>query len=108
MYALRLLLLQLMTFCAQWDAFFGLFWPQDPTLWKTHVAPVGAIKSSVAAGGKYPLPSYLSEDDKKAMSNALLQGGFVAPTCYYKVQVRGHRVEDEKSEWLYALLQIVH
>lgn len=82
----------------QWDTFFGLIFPQDPALWRTHVAPLGAVKASILSEEKFPLPSYLSEDDKKHMLDALRQGGLAAPTCYYKVQVRGDRVEDDKCE----------
>ncbi|KAK7676757.1 hypothetical protein QCA50_005212 [Cerrena zonata] len=78
-----------------WDTVFGILWPQDAAIWKTHLAPLGALKAAIEEGKKRPLPSYLSEEDKKAITKPLLDGGFAAPTCYYKVQVRGLSLEDE-------------
>ena len=86
----------------EWDTFFGLIFPHDPALWRTHVAPLDSLKSSIASKEKFPLPSYLSEDDKKVMSEALRKGGLAAPTCYYKVQVRGDRVQDDESAYLFS------
>ena len=52
-------------------------------------------------GKTLPLPPYLSEQDKKTMSEALLKGGLAAPTHWYKVQViDNHRVEDDRSKLL--------
>lgn len=35
------------------------------------------------------------------MSKALLDGGLTAPTCYYKVQIRGLDLEDELSKFFF-------
>ena len=79
----------------QGDTLAGLVWPRDPELWKTHVAPLGALKAALEEDVTRPAPLYLTDDERKRMVEALLSGGFTGPTSYYKVQVRGFNSEDE-------------
>lgn len=80
----------------QWESFYSLIYPHDPELWKTHIAPQGAMKESLLAGFKAPLPKYLIEEDKEIASKALLGGGLSAPTCWFKAMLSG--IEDEDNE----------
>ncbi|KAK7694220.1 hypothetical protein QCA50_001400 [Cerrena zonata] len=82
---------------ANWDTVFGIFWPEDPLVWRTDFAPLGALEAAIKEGKKRPLPSYLTEEDKKRMTKALFAGGLAAPTSYYKVQVRELDRDDERT-----------
>lgn len=55
-------------------------------------------------GKKLPLPSYLSEEDRNAMSEVLLKGGLTAPTSYYKTQLNGDRLADDRSKSFQILM----
>ncbi|KAJ3489885.1 hypothetical protein NLI96_g1816 [Meripilus lineatus] len=81
---------------SNWESFYSLIYPHDPELWKTHIAPQGAMKESLLAGFKAPLPKYLIEEDKEIASKALLGGGLSAPTCWFKAMLSG--IEDEDNE----------
>ncbi|KAI0073927.1 epoxide hydrolase [Panus rudis PR-1116 ss-1] len=66
---------------------FGITFPKDPLVWKNNIAPLGAIKAALLSGEEYPLPDYLTEEDKKEMSEPLIAGGFAAQCSYYKVAI---------------------
>ena len=70
------------------------------------MAPLGALKAALEEDVSRPPPSYLTEDERKRMVEALLAGGFTGPTCYYKVQVRGFNREDELCASFHFLLSI--
>ena len=53
------------------------------------------MEAAFQEGLKFPLPSYLSEEDKQRMSDILLSGGLAGPNCYYKVQVHKFNRDDE-------------
>ncbi|KAL4245621.1 AB hydrolase superfamily protein [Abortiporus biennis] len=78
-----------------WDSFFGIMYPHDPALWKTHFAPVGAMKQSLLADEKFPLPSYMSPADKQSISDALLNQGMSAPLAWYRMATSHHYAADE-------------
>jgi hypothetical protein len=45
-----------------------------------------------------PLPSYLDADEKKRITDALLNpGGLRAPLLWYNLTTSGRRAEDDKS-----------
>ncbi|KAF5376026.1 hypothetical protein D9615_007724 [Tricholomella constricta] len=70
---------------------------EDPKLWVSHVAPTGALKAWVEADKRTPTASYLSEEEVKLQTEALLRGGLEGPLCWYKVRVSGVDIEDGKG-----------
>ena len=47
------------------NTFISLLWPSDPTVWKTHLAPVGAMNQSVLDGWTAPVAPYVLEEDRQ-------------------------------------------
>jgi len=84
---------------SHWDSFFGIIYPSDPILWKTNMAPRGAMKDSVLADEKFPLPSYMTEDDKRRIKESLLSEGrgMKAPLTWYRMAVGGVLGKDESQ-----------
>ncbi|TFK50253.1 alpha/beta-hydrolase [Heliocybe sulcata] len=78
-----------------WDSMFSLVFPYDSNIWKTDVAGVGALKSSLLANKIGPLPSYITEEEKEVASRALRP--LKAPLNWYKVMTSGISAEDDKS-----------
>ncbi|KIY48043.1 alpha/beta-hydrolase [Fistulina hepatica ATCC 64428] len=70
------------------DALLTLLYPSDPSLWKTALCPFGGLDAYLAVGKVQPLPKWLSNEDYEHMKRMLLDGGFRAPTNYYRVMVR--------------------
>ena len=55
----------------QIDSFLNIVFPEDPSIWKTHIGPVGAIKAWLLADRKEGNgPSYLSQEVRSSASLA--------------------------------------
>lgn len=82
---------------AHLESFFSAMFPDDPTLWVTEVAPIGALKAWLEADRKTPLPSYLLPEHKNHWCEIFQKEGFSAPLCWYKAIVSGVNATDDKS-----------
>ncbi|KAK1235123.1 hypothetical protein PQX77_001659 [Marasmius sp. AFHP31] len=80
----------------QFESFFNILWPDDPKLWASEFAPLGALRRNLEANQIFPPPSWMSEEDKKLLSDPLLKNGLEAPMCYYRLQTSGMGCEDDK------------
>lgn len=80
-----------------WDSAFSLIWPSDPKIWITDFAPTGGLKAWIQAGKEAPLAPYITEEEKKIQSEALLKGGMAGPVCWYKAMTSGISIDDDKS-----------
>ena len=83
-----------------------MIWSADVSAWRKLPGDLSIEGMMDAIIGKtFPLPSYITAEDKKAMTDVLLGGGLTAPTCYYKVQLNGGRREDDRSRFfeIYSL-----
>ena len=49
-------------FPLQLDSWLSLIYPSDPAIWKTDMAPKGAMRAWLVADKHAPLPSYLAEE----------------------------------------------
>ncbi|KAF9264010.1 alpha/beta-hydrolase [Marasmius fiardii PR-910] len=78
------------------EKFFNIFWPDDPKTWATDFAPLGAMQKNLEGEKVFPPPRWMSEEDKRLISEPILKNGFEAPMCYYKVHTQGHAAEDDK------------
>jgi len=81
---------------SHWDSFFSLLWPHDPQTWRTDFGPAGAAKAWLLADKQTPLPSYITEEDKRIQTELLLKDGLNAPLNWYKVWTSGLVVEEDK------------
>ncbi|EKM50572.1 uncharacterized protein PHACADRAFT_104575 [Phanerochaete carnosa HHB-10118-sp] len=77
------------------DSFVSISFPYDPTIWKTRLAPTGALRRSLLEDYVAPRPSYLSEEDKKHFVETFRRSGFEAPTCWYKVMTSQLSAKDD-------------
>ena len=80
------------------DSFISVLWPSDPTVWKTRVAPVGALKQTALEGWTAPTASYVSEEEKQHFIEVFRKNGFAAPACYYKIMTNGMQAKDDQRE----------
>jgi len=75
----------------------SILFPSDPVTWKTDVCPPGALKRWLLEDRVTPPPAYIAENLQKHIDNIVTNGGFVAPTCWYKAVVRRIFAEEEKD-----------
>ncbi|KAI0731466.1 Alpha/Beta hydrolase protein [Fomitopsis betulina] len=77
------------------DSWLSLMHPFDPTLWKTDVAVRGTMKAWLLGDKHAPLPSYLTEEDKKHFTDRIRSGGIASALNWYKGFARGISAEDK-------------
>ncbi|EPS95748.1 hypothetical protein FOMPIDRAFT_1131820 [Fomitopsis schrenkii] len=80
---------------AHLDSWLSLLYPPDPMLWKTDMAPKGAMKAWLLADKHAPPPSYYTEEDKKRFTAFVRRDGIASALNYYKSYVRGISTEDK-------------
>lgn len=85
-----------LTHSLQIDSFLSVLWPHDPTYFRDRLAITGALKQSLLEDFRAPLPPYVSEEDKQEFIKTFREGGFQAPTCWYKVMTRGLAAQDDQ------------
>ncbi|KAF5385312.1 hypothetical protein D9615_001415 [Tricholomella constricta] len=78
------------------ESFFSAMFPNDPKMWVTEVAPIGALKAWLEADKKTPLPPYLSPKHMQHWFDAF-KDGFEAPLCWFKAIVAGVNAADDKA-----------
>ena len=86
----------------------SVIFPNDPSIWKTHLAPRGALKEAIRSGYTAPLPKYVTEEDKKELVDGLLKNWLKAPTRWYNVTMTNKAAEDsiKSAVPLYCVLSI--
>lgn len=67
----------------QKDSLTSLFYPHDPELLRTHLAPRGAARAWVTANTIKPRPKWLSESEVIIHNGILAKGGYVGPLSWY-------------------------
>jgi len=78
------------------DSFMSIFWPANPELWKTDMAPVGAIETWIMNDrGIGERPSYLSAEELERLKAPLVKNGFSANLNWYKNSFSGQDKEDD-------------
>lgn len=70
------------------ESFLSLIYPQDVSIWKTDLCPVGKAKEWVQAGKTTPLPSWETKIDRAYRLALFKSGGMTAPENWYKAQIR--------------------
>lgn len=63
-------------------------YPQDVSIWKTDLCPVGKAKEWVTAGKTTPLPSWETKVDRAYRIALFKSGGLTAPLNWYKSMIR--------------------
>ncbi|KAI0791299.1 epoxide hydrolase [Abortiporus biennis] len=80
-----------------WDAFCAMLFPNDPSTWETHLAPLGALRKTLTSDYASPRPTYWTEEDRKLFTETFQKNGFKAPLCWYKVQTSGLSSQDDAA-----------
>ncbi|KZP25937.1 alpha/beta-hydrolase [Athelia psychrophila] len=78
------------------DSFLSVNFSNDPTLLKTDMAPLGALKAWLMAGRMAPFCAYIPDEEMRVHKDLLSKGGFKGPLNWYKVVMRGFTAEDDK------------
>ncbi|PSR87081.1 hypothetical protein PHLCEN_2v5251 [Hermanssonia centrifuga] len=79
------------------DSSISILFPRDPKVWETRMAPTGTLEATLLENWETPLPSYMSEEDKKAFKTTFLKNGFEGPLCWYKIMTNNIQGEDDKK-----------
>ncbi|KAG7093273.1 hypothetical protein E1B28_006956 [Marasmius oreades] len=78
------------------ETFFNILWPDDPKTWISDMAPLGALRKALEGKKVLPAPRWMSEEDKRLISEPILKNGLEASMCYYKLHVQGFGAEDDQ------------
>ncbi|KAI0791304.1 alpha/beta-hydrolase [Abortiporus biennis] len=78
-----------------WDSFLCILFPDDPSDWKTLLAPTGALKKTLLSDYKSPPPPYLTAEDKAIITETFRKNGLASPLCWYKVMLSGDSARDD-------------
>ncbi len=83
-----------------WEVFLNLCYPADADVWKTHLAPTGAMErflttTSVAASAQYLAP-WISEDDKRRHHEAF-GDDYEACLNWYRRSINNLGVKEERE-----------
>ncbi|PPQ63010.1 hypothetical protein CVT24_006116 [Panaeolus cyanescens] len=79
------------------DAFFSIAFAQDPKLWVTHVAPLGALRTWLEHDGRTPQGAYLRQEDLSTWKNVISRDGIQAALLWHKAMVTGINADDDKG-----------
>ncbi|EPS31413.1 hypothetical protein PDE_06368 [Penicillium oxalicum 114-2] len=76
------------------DSFVNLFYPGDPSLWKDHLGPLGALESWLRADRHGPKAPYIT-DEERHVHRQIMQGSYRSALQWYHVLVNNLNEEDE-------------
>ncbi|KAF9455041.1 alpha/beta-hydrolase [Macrolepiota fuliginosa MF-IS2] len=79
------------------ESFYTLMFPEDPKIWVTDLAPVGALRARLEANKIGPYASYMrGEYEREWLEEFGQENAFPAPLCYFKGLVSGLHSEDDR------------
>ncbi|ESK90762.1 epoxide hydrolase [Moniliophthora roreri MCA 2997] len=79
------------------DTFLDMAFAADPEIWKTDIAPTGAVRACLTSGKTYEQATWLTPQERARITETLRKGGFEAPTNYYKVHTSGLQSKDDEQ-----------
>ncbi|CED82564.1 Soluble epoxide hydrolase [Phaffia rhodozyma] len=79
------------------EGFAHLLFPDDPTLWREYVAPVGGMDRWLQEKKQCALPSYMSQASFDAKVAELVEGGMYASLNYYRIVAQGLENDDNAA-----------
>lgn len=71
--------------------------PADPTLWEDRVGKTGGLKRTLLEDFRCPSAPYFTAEDRAQWIQQFREGGFAAPTCWYKAMTRGIAAKSDKG-----------
>ncbi|KAF9069431.1 hypothetical protein BDP27DRAFT_1420893 [Rhodocollybia butyracea] len=85
-----------------------LVYPDDPKIWKTNIAPLGALRSALASGKTYPPPSWMTAEERKENIEALMRGGLIVDLQVhtFKLVRRGCQNAEMSFVYTFALTMV--
>ena len=78
-----------------WESFFSLVHPENPSIWKTAFAPVDVLKEWLTKGLHTHTASYVTQEDKEYHHEAF-GDDYSAAVTWYKRGIRNLGVDDER------------
>ena len=70
------------------ESFLSLVYPNDVSIWKTDLCPVGKAEEWITAGRTTPLPSWETKLDRAYRIALFKSGGMTGPTNWYRSVLR--------------------
>ncbi|KIJ50651.1 hypothetical protein M422DRAFT_159311 [Sphaerobolus stellatus SS14] len=77
------------------DSYYSVLFPNDPTVWRTVMAPRGEYRKWVEANKQGPPPPYWTTEQRAEHQSRVLKGGFRGPFNWYKASVLALNNEDD-------------
>lgn len=85
------------TISDHWESFFSIIYPANPSIWKTSLAPIDALKEWLLSGSLTHVAGYITEEDKEH-HRKVFEDGYDACVCWYKRGIRNLGVEEEQEK----------
>ncbi|KAF9461379.1 Alpha/Beta hydrolase protein [Collybia nuda] len=79
------------------DSLYSVIFPDDPLIWKTHLAPLGKAREWVQQNNKLPRAAYWTSEEQEEHKAALLQKGLRGPYNWYKARFETLNNADDQS-----------
>ncbi|KXN91964.1 Bifunctional epoxide hydrolase 2 [Leucoagaricus sp. SymC.cos] len=77
--------------------YWSLLFPNDPSIWKTDMAPLGKAREWIEQNKQLPRADYWTAEEKEQHKKNLLEKGFRGPYNWYKARVTAINNTDEAS-----------
>lgn len=74
----------------------SVVFPSDPETWKTVILE-GALQKALEEDFSAPPAPWFTEEHKKEFLDTFLEGGLLAPTRWYTINLNGMSDDDDKS-----------
>ena len=79
-----------------WESFFSVVYPENPSIWKTAFAPIDGLREWLAKGLRTHVAPWITEQDSEYHRRAF-GVDYEAPTMWYKRGIRNLGVEEEQG-----------
>ncbi|KAF8812870.1 alpha/beta-hydrolase [Phlegmacium glaucopus] len=79
------------------DSFYSLLFPNDPSIWKIDLAPLGKAREWIEQNKQLPRADYCTAEIQEDHKKALLKKGLRGPCNWYKGHLNGMNNADEAS-----------
>ncbi|ESK83829.1 epoxide hydrolase [Moniliophthora roreri MCA 2997] len=90
------------------NTFLNMALAADPKIWKTDIAPTGAVHACLTSGKTYEQATWLTPQERAHITETLQKGGFEVPTNYYKVHTSGLQSKDDEHMTTFVEYYVFH
>ncbi|KAF9461378.1 Alpha/Beta hydrolase protein [Collybia nuda] len=79
------------------DSLYSLIFPDDPSIWKEDLAPIGKAREWIEQKKKRPRAAFWTEEEQEAHKAAVMQKGLRGPCNWYKSNIEELNNADDRS-----------